>query len=232
MYGKRGFKKGKANKTIKKAMWKATKTEDKLQNKAIMSLQKQIKQLKGNEEIKFFDNTLNAQVAYLGTSLIQPLSYLAQGTDLNNRIADQITPLHFHTKLTLYVGMTGNVPSLPYSSIMRIIFFQYLEDESVVGLTITDLLNTATVNSNRNPYKLQSFKVLYDRCHVLDTNYPIREVNIRKALSRKIKYDGAAYNNTTYNQLYMYIISNDDSLSSNGNPSTIDFDSRLTFRDD
>nr|WAE42871.1 MAG: capsid protein [Cressdnaviricota sp.] len=231
---KRGNRRNKSN-PIKKAMWSAKKPEDKLQNMAIMTLQKQVKALKKAPEIKFFDNTLpDSDHQYVDSSgygpYLYPWSYIGQGTDFTQRIGDQIQPKHFHCKFVLTAGINSTDPYLVQPSIFRIIIFTYLLDESTVGLVLSDLLNTMTVNSNRNPLYLQSFKVHHDRTYVMDTNNPVREVNIRKRLSRKIRYNGISYDDTTYNTLYVLVLNNAPPMTLL--PPQIEYDQRLTFTDD
>nr|WAE42274.1 MAG: capsid protein [Cressdnaviricota sp.] len=237
MYSKRGGnRKNKTGKTIKKAMWKATRPEDKLQNQAIMSLQKQVKALKKAPEIKFFDNAVNDTVIGASTPYNYPWSQVAQGIDYTERIGDQLTPLHSSFKMILGCGyLQGDTgPPTFFPSITRVITFLYLEDQSLGAPDLSRLLNTATVDSNRNPLYLNSFKVLHDKCYVLDQNNPLRIIRMRKRLSRKMKFNDPTYSATTFNALYVYILSS-DSFAYSGDTDfapIISYDHRLTFTDD
>nr|WAE42258.1 MAG: capsid protein [Cressdnaviricota sp.] len=226
---KRG-KNGKGSTTIKKAVWKATKPEDKLQNQAIMQLQKQLKSLKKAPEIKFFDNAISATVIGLTAAYTYPWSQIGQGIDFTERIGDQLTPLHSSFKMIL---VAGNIEGSYIASITRVITFLYLEDQSLGAPDLTRLLNTATVDSNRNPLYLNSFKVLHDKNYVLDTNNPMRIIKMRKRLSRKMKFNDPDYSATTFNALYVYVLSTDSTSYTEGNIGpNIAYDHRLTFTDD
>lgn len=237
---KRGNRRNKSN-PIKKAMWSAKKPEDKLQNKAIFSLQKQVKALKKAPEIKFFDNSIGVQ--YVDASSVGPYTYpwsqIGQGIDYTERIGDSITPLYSHFKMILTCGQyevtTGSSAYLVYSpSIFRIITFIYLEDQSISAPNLSQLLNTPTVDSNRNPLYLKNFKIVHDRCYTMDSNNPTRIINLRKRLTRKMRYNDPAYSGTTTNALYVYILSNDlaTAVAGDGILPWIQYDHRLTFTDD
>lgn len=249
MYGKKYTKnRTKGSKALKKAMWSATKKEDKLQNKAIMSLQKQVKKLNAIPEIKIADNDFQQiQFDYTGGLnglSTQQLSLIGAGTGATSddgnilRIGNVLRPLHIHIRGTVgsYSSTNTNTPwysfATPFNA--RCIIFQYLEDESVAPFNSSLLLeNPADVNSLREATHLKSFKVLYDHTYICDQNTPSHKVNIYKRVSRKIYFKGQAYNDNTNNTIYMLWIS--DFNGQAGPPSfgsQYSVNARLTFTDD
>lgn len=243
------MKRGKrSNKTLKRAVAKATKPEDKLQNKAIMSLQKAVGQLKHIPQLKFLDNLVVATALNVGTAYgPYPLSYIGTGiggwsqdaSGNQMRTGNEVKPRHINIRgnFTIFqYPYPVSVPPIPVTNChVRIMLIQYLMDNSDDAFDITQVLAVpGDVYSLFTPLHFNQYNVLYDK--VMDLNVYNKanpSFHIYKKLSRKIKYYGPENSDATFNHLFIYIYTDFDSTTLASAPQpTFEYNARLAFTND
>jgi len=183
-----------AKRYVKAAKTLSTKKVDKVQSKALATLQRQVKQLQLAPERKYLDLSTNLSLNTTGQVLM--LSSVTPGTTDNTRIGDQIRM----TSLNIRLDMNSTTPT--FLSQVRIILFRLPGNLDL--MTINPQINQILVsNTMVSPHIIESYgtyTIYHDRVYQFDSNNPQRLLKISKLLHNAVaKWDPSliATNETT-----------------------------------
>lgn len=160
----------------KKKLPFAPKKIDADQNKAIANLQKKVKELDQDTEVKWKDTQIDGNVATPVTTCIL-LNGIAQGTTALLRVGDKVqaTSIQFrYNFLTDFDNLNANI--------VRMIIFWDRQPNGATPL-FSDVLDVTTITSAASntvyaPYNLKNaprFKILYDKMDVLNVQQSFTE---------------------------------------------------------
>lgn len=212
----------------------------------LSALQKrQVRQmLRAVQEIKVLDvNTGSTSVTTAGVTA--KLSSVAQGASQNQRVGDQLLAKQLQFMYTITVGATGLIAAADQYNTVRVIIFEWHQDDGLAAPTVANILDTGlSVTKTISAYNWDTnhdYRILYDQSHVV-FNTPIwngaavtwshgvggtfatsKPVTI--PLSHKLDYDAS----TTFGTRMIYALFISDSAFT-PNP-TIEMTSRFLFED-
>lgn len=115
----------------------------------------------GQQELKFFDGTRN-DADILTTGIIKPsLNLIVQGTGESQRIGRKVVIRKIDLRITAELKDVFQQNDIPKGDILRVILFV---DKQANGANavVTDILETAEINSYRNLSQVNRFKILYN----------------------------------------------------------------------
>lgn len=204
---------GTVNNTVKKATEKATKSVDKLQNKAIKSIARKVKTLANQSELKnYTDNSGTLNVTTAGQWYSAFSKDVVNGTGDNDRIGDVVTCKSLHIKGTIYLNSV-----LSSVAMCRLILVRFKDNYYNSNPNIVDLLNT---NDYRSFYNTETqpeeFSILHDKTYSLsEIKTPQIYFKIHKSLKNgKAHWNtGTVLNGPTSGHYYMYLISDQATAS-------------------
>lgn len=206
----------------KKRNYKKTAKAGKLNQRQ----KKEVKQiLHGNLELKTADEGGAPTVSNVPT--VSKWFALAQGVGNSQRIGNQIDCSHMELSYELTTGDTTNV--------LRIIVFQWREDDIAIGPVYTDILyrpnsSVPYTNALYNFDNRGSYKILYDKKHFIDADNDVVSAFGHKKYIKiphsKIDFNGAG---ATTGKNMIYVLSVSDSAAA-AHPGFIN-QSRLYYRD-
>lgn len=154
------------------------------------------------------------------TGVVQVLSAMAAGDDVNNRNGNSIL-----AKYVLYSG-TATMPNGEYTQTVRFMILQDLKNEGSLP-AVTDILETSNVNAPLNADSVDRFWILADKKFTLNSGGgESKPINVFRRLNFHIKYDGTSAADYDTNSIILLTIS--DATSA---PPTITGYSRLAFYD-
>jgi len=184
-----------------------------------------------NTEIKTYGSDAQTQKNYAGT--IIDLCDPAQGDGQEERVGNQIKPLHLTIRGGMYADSTGGVTQQ-----LRVIIFRY-KDENGSALTVNDILDNDHVGTTRAVIACKEFdnryhsKFLYDKTFILGKATAGSDVPNYKHFKFSTKlYGHINWTNSTTTQegggLYMLVIS--DQAADADSP-VLSWVSRVTYTD-
>lgn len=154
-----------------------------------------------NAEKKVFDNTVTATPDTSGA--VTHLSAIADGITENERVGLSIKSVALNVKgsANLHVSAT--------STYLRAIYFVDLQQVSDTSPGVTDVLQSASVNSFLNPDTFGRFKILSDRRYKLNTDQPNVLHSLNKKLNHHIRFNGTLGSDIQKGGLYLLTISSE-----------------------
>lgn len=185
---------------------------------------KQVKMLlTKNLELKSYDNGGVATIS--NVAIVSHQSAIPQGNAQSQRVGNEIVASYAEISYMLTIGDALNW--------VRIIYFQWHEDNAISVPTIADLLYTlGGTNPGMNLLHFDErhrFKVIYDKVHRLEATSTGSTLFV-KDLRVKIPHKTIAYNGTAttgQNQIYVAVVSD----SALGPHPTFNNQFRLLYRD-
>lgn len=191
-------------------MRRSKQTRKKPVNKA----QTKIKQIAYNQAKKAINNTLehkffnNYESNTVGTtgntnSKTDVLQETTNATD-SVRVGDELHITSFSFRYVVVVGDAYNI--------VRVIFFQWLQDDAP---TLGDIY-ADTANAVVSPYRRDTnrhYKILYDRTHALDTYNTVQVANkfLTRGFKKKMKFDAGT--TTGQGKIYFSIVSDSSAVA-------------------
>lgn len=180
--------------------------------------------VKKKQEIKVFDVAGNSTFDVVGT--MAKWFAIPQGTDVSQRIGNDIRATH--------ISLNYNIQLADPFNQIRIILFQWHEDDAVDVPTKDSILYTAGISSYINALTFFSnkdkYKILLDRTHTvapgnsLGSNYKFTVPYIKVPHTR-MSFNGSATNGK--NMIYMFAVSDSTTVS---HP-VVSMQARLHYRD-
>lgn len=188
---------------------------------------KEVKQLvKGNIELKSVDSIGVANTSSTTPTVAKWLS-LAQGTGNSARIGNEVTISRIHLRYNMVAGDATNV--------IRVILFQWLDDDTLVNPTYDDILYRGGTlepytNCLYNYDKRHQYRILYDKRHVVDNDNPNAQQNFGedkycKGFVKKMQFDSSLL--TGKGMIYGLYVSDSGTVA---HPA-IDIHVRMYYRD-
>jgi len=181
-----------------------------------------VRYLKGlvNAELHKSDQVASAFSVTQSGVIVQQLSQIAQGDTDSTRTGNSIFCRSTDMRGILRINGMG------VASIVRIMMFIDLQQVDDTVPTVTQVLDTASVNSPLNNATVGRFSVLYDRKYTLTAvRNPIIPVRIYRKMRHHIRFNGA--NATDYQKGCIWVLVITDDAA---NP-TFEFSSRTNFYD-
>lgn len=168
-------------------------------------------------EMKHHDVPMNEEeIGCFGvqaTTYMYNLTSIAQSVTDTTRIGDSFILKSITGKLWFKIGTTPQVRQ----TVVRMILFQWKEDNNVAVPTYSDILQdpTGVPGSVLLPYKLdknRKYKILYDKKFALslngDSDNILADLFVQKGFAKKIQYTNQG--TTGLNQIYLLAVSSDD----------------------
>lgn len=161
-------------------------------------------------ELKIFTTQFTSVNSFGGaTALLNSWSAVSQGVSSIERVGQKIQPAKFeaHVNLGLSAGLTGG-------RFVRVLFFQWFEDDNVLIPTAVDILQDTASGAElvNSPFKRTArrlFKILYDNTFVLYDAAPAKRTIVSRSHSQMtpITYsnDGTAIGGVS--QIYSLVCS-------------------------
>lgn len=215
---------------------------DRYQNKRIHRLEKKVKQIEYDTEVKHLDYVFTAvemsDSGSVGNTLL--VNGLAQGTTSFTRIGDEVNFTSIQVRGTISHQL--NNPALNHSPTYRLIIVRDMQPNGA-AMTFGNLLDlsliTEPVYAPRNMDYIDRFKIYYDKVGVLNPNFQFitsgtgtplittttqvgdvaRSIKFFKKLNFKTNYGLANAGNISdiaRNSLYFLFISDETGASNNG----------------
>lgn len=214
-----------------KKMYRKKRTYAKKGTKLNIRQKKEVKQIvNGSVELKTFDEGGAPTVS--STPTVSAQMQIPQGVNQSQRVGNDITASHLQIKYQLQNDtLVGN----DASNTIRIIYFQWREDDTVNIPTVNDILyrpNTSVpwVNALYHFDKRESFKILYDRRHEIafNTSNPVAfgDRSFIKLPHKKISFN-VTNGSTGKNKIYCLFVSDSGAVP---HPSFVN-QARLYYRD-
>lgn len=185
----------------------------------------EVKQLiNGVIEMKSIDNGGNPTSSDIPT--ISKWFAVPQGTGQAARIGNEIQASHMELRYSLASADTFNI--------LRVIVFQWREDDATVGPVYTDILYRPSTsvswhNALYNYDQRESYKILYDKRHFVDADNQAKDTFVStkiKVPHKKIIFNGSGATDGK-NMIYVLFVS-DSALA--GHPGFMN-QARLYYRD-
>jgi len=178
--------------------------------------------LKGlvNSEMLHHDRT-ETNVSISSTGSILNLVAIGQGdTAASNRTGNSILMRNHLTRIRFTKSSAAT------TTIVRYMIFQDTQQVGDTSPAVTDVLDTADVDSPLNLAASGRFKVLCNKTISLHSNYPIFHKETYKSLYSHIRYNGTTSSDIQKNGLYMLVIADQAT-----NVPVMDLWSRIGYHD-
>ncbi len=160
---------------------------------------------KGNslqKERKVLDTTLSASnVSATGVIVSNSLLLMAEGTGENQRIGRHITVVSLDVHMRLILEPTA-ATGFNSADVLRVIFYVDSQANGAAA-AIGEILSTADVNSHRNLFQTNRFRVIYDKWFTMNTTSAgeangdttsqnvMRHANFHRNLNMRVDYETA-----------------------------------------
>lgn len=175
------------------------------------------KKAQTQKELKHSNHSFSGTVDQAGT--IQSLSTVQEGDTNNSREGNVIYPTS--SKIRLNMEMNSAVTT----TLVRIIVFKWLVGGNTP--TVTDILQSAAVNSFKSEANRYNSKILYDRTHQLNEGASIKKmVYIKNKFRNYLMAFPEGTTQANKNSIYILILSDETT-----NLPAISFQQRLYFKD-
>lgn len=181
--------------------------------------------------VRFLKSVVNAEKKYCDTSVVTVTPNTTGQLVFLNPIAtgtDQVTRNGMSVKATsLFVQGSVVKNASATSSIVRLLLVMDHDNQGTAP-NVTDILDSANVNSQLNQYNGKRFQILRDKKLVLDTDEVTKIFKYYMKLGMHLKYGGTTSGSGSArdNALYMLLISNEPT-----NTPSLTYSSRLRFID-
>lgn len=130
--------------------------------------------MRGRAEVKALDVDYAAQVTTAGT--VVKLTSVAQGVSHVQRVGDALFRKDMDILYSITVGATGLIAAADQYNTVRVLIFEWLEDDGLVAPTVANVLDTGLVTiktlAQYNWDTKHLYRILYDRQHVV-FNQPV-----------------------------------------------------------
>lgn len=169
-------------------------------------------------ELKFLVQRNHDVVINAGAPFVQPLTYIAQGNNNNQRDGNRLSPTNIHGNLTV-IGEDAAAGTIQAN--IRCLILRWNEDASVAEPTVNDIIQAN--NSIGGAYNIDNrgqFKVVWSRYFVLINNADNPQFKktlrfyVRLSGAPKILYDGAGGVAANAKKYHYYFMVMSDSLDS------------------
>lgn len=167
-------------------------------------------------ELKYHEESVTP-TSVSGTGSITEASDMIEGTSDNQRIGVVIHPTSLKIRCTMKLNAAAT------DTLVRMLVYRWVSEGNT---TLSEVLETATVNSFKSQNLRYQSEILYDRVFRLSTTEK-PEIFLQKSikLRKMICYPGGS-NNANRNGIYIAFVS-DEAV----NTPTITYTSRLFYRD-
>ncbi len=165
--------------------------------KALRSVEK----LKRGIEWKLTDDQQTINPSNAGE--VQQITFIAQGNTVVTRVGKSVTVKQLNLGFYITKHATPNVTAL------RILVFIDSQQEIDAKSSVTAVLDTASVLSPLNRFRIKRYKILFDRLYALETNHESFLVRKSIKLDFAMIFNGAASTDLDKNGLFMLAISDE-----------------------
>lgn len=175
------------------------------------------KKAQGQKELKHSNHSFSSTVSQTGT--IVSLSTVQEGDTNNSRDGNVIYP----TSSRIRMNMEMDVDAI--NTLVRVIVFKWL----IGGTTpvVTDIIQTASINSFKSELNRFNSQILYDRVHQLNIGATTKKmVNINNKFRNYLMAFPEATAQANKNAIYILLLS-DESVDL----PTVSFQQRLYYKD-
>lgn len=196
----------------------------------IAKIQKDVKLIKGEIEIKRHEVYDNLNLVETSDANMICCSAVAEGDSEDNRTGLKITPRMIRVAVRVYN------PDTTYPARARIILFKDFDDKTVSGsptaATLLQYLSQAfsKINSPSKWVTKQRFQILYDKVFCMGRagcDTAMRHIQFTKKLTGNIYFNGSANTTNTYNHIWLLMITD----AADGHGMQCDYYTRMTYYD-
>lgn len=170
-------------------------------NKPTVASKQYVKrQIRKQQELKYYSNSGNVTVDYSGA--VYPLTNIPQGDSDTARDGDAFIPTSIQLRYNVTVADATNLVR-----VMVVRYNNYISGDISVNSVLQTIGSfeapiTAYSFDNR-----QNFTVIYDKCHALDTYNSIQSVDLSLPLAKKTVQYAAASSTAGTNRYWLLVIS-------------------------
>lgn len=157
-----------------------------------------------NSEKYKYDTSVS--ITATSTGVLHNLTTVAVGDGDNSRTGNSI----FVRGLSIQGNTSRNASgTYPDGQVVRIMLVKDGQQISDTAPQVTDILETASVNSFLNSDTVGRFTVLWNKKYKLDTQNPNQLIKYNKTLWHHVRYNGTSGSDIQKGGLYLLIISNE-----------------------
>lgn len=158
------------------------------------------------------------------TGVLVGLDQISQGTTNNTRIGDTVSPTSLKFKCNLVLS-NSNSDNDSMGQQARMIIFRWISEAPA---SITDVLESTTINSFKSEDKRYQSEILYDRVFHQNAEIPVHHIERKLKINKHISYpEGSSVSNR--NGIYMLVFGTGTSTTQATPPFVLN--SRLFYRD-